>query len=98
MVILMPMVVLLLHFFVLSLSFFFFCQKKDQMECETLQKVLLSLGIHSTLKVRNKQKDTYRIRIAKRSMPHLIGLVIPHMHTNMAPSYLFVKGEYKLGL
>lgn len=59
------------------------------MECETLQKVLLSLGIHSTLKVRNKQKDTYRIRIAKRSMPHLIGLVIPHMHTNMAPSYLF---------
>lgn len=58
-------------------------------ECILLQSVLLKLGIKSTLIIRNKVKDTYRIRISKTSMPLLIELVKPHMHASML---------YKLGL
>ena len=58
-------------------------------ECILLQKVLLNLGIKSTLKVRNKVNNTYRIRISKHSMTDLIKLVSPHMHPQMM---------YKLGL
>ncbi|MBW5719172.1 hypothetical protein GQQ29_26440 [Klebsiella pneumoniae] len=58
-------------------------------ECILLIKVLANLGIKATLKVRNRDKDTYRIRISKKSMPLLRELVIPYMH----PSFM-----YKLGL
>lgn len=43
-------------------------------------------GINTTL--RNKVKGTYRIRVAKPSMPLLRTLVTPHMH----PYFM-----YKLG-
>lgn len=33
-------------------------------ECVLLQEVLKNMGIKSTLKIRNKEKDTYRIRIS----------------------------------
>lgn len=49
-------------------------------ECIFLQSVLSKLSINSTLKVRNKENDRYRIRISKKSMPLLIELVLPYMH------------------
>lgn len=58
-------------------------------ECYALQKVLLDIGINSTLKLRNKEKNSYRIRISKLSMPLLISLVLPFMHPEMI---------YKIGL
>jgi len=51
-----------------------------QDECIFLQTLLNKLGIKSTLKIRNKIKNTYRIRISKTSMPLLRELVSPHMH------------------
>ncbi len=51
-----------------------------QDECIFLQTLLKKLGIKSTLKIRNKMKNTYRIRISKTSMPLLRELVSPHMH------------------
>lgn len=58
-------------------------------ECHILKNVLAESGIISTLKTRNKDKNTYRIRISKKSIPRVRELVMPHMHS----SYL-----YKLGL
>lgn len=58
-------------------------------ECLILKNVLTESGIISTLKIRNKDKNTYRIRISKKSIPRVRELVMLHMH----PSYL-----YKLGL
>lgn len=58
-------------------------------ECELLIRVLANIGITSTLKVRNPQAKTYRIRISKRSMPLLRDMVMPYMHP------IFI---YKLGL
>ena len=60
-----------------------------KIECEILQKLLLELGILSTLKIRSVSKDSYRIRISKKSMPLLRELVIPFMHKD----YI-----YKLGI
>jgi LAGLIDADG DNA endonuclease family/Proton-conducting membrane transporter len=58
-------------------------------ECQRLQLVLLKLGINSTLSVRNRSNNTFRIRISKLSMLHLITIVKPHMHKDFM---------YKLGL
>lgn len=60
-------------------------------ECLLLMDVLSKLGIKSTLKVRNRAKDTYRIRISKTSMPLLRQLVTPHMH----PSFMYKLGPKK---
>jgi LAGLIDADG DNA endonuclease family len=49
-------------------------------ECIFLQTILWKFNIKSTLKIRNKIKDTYRIRISKTNMPLLRKLVIPYMH------------------
>jgi LAGLIDADG DNA endonuclease family/Proton-conducting membrane transporter/NADH-Ubiquinone oxidoreductase (complex I), chain 5 N-terminus len=54
-----------------------------------LQNILLKLNIVSTLKIRNKEEDTYRIRISKDSMPLLKRLVVDYMHEDF---------KYKLGL
>lgn len=58
-------------------------------ECYLLIKALANLGIKATLKKRSRDKDTYRVRISKTSMPLLRELVTPYMH----PSFM-----YKLGL
>lgn len=58
-------------------------------ECILLQQVLLHYNIVSTLKVRNKEMNTYRIRVSKTSMPTLKSLVLP-----MMPSQF----HYKLGI
>lgn len=57
-------------------------------ECILLIQVLSGLGIQATLKVRNRNKDTYRIRISKTSMPLVRKLVTSHMHSHF---------NYKLG-
>lgn len=49
-------------------------------ECIILQSLLEELEIKSTLKIRNKIKNRYRIRISKTSMDRVISLVLPHMH------------------
>lgn len=58
-------------------------------ECILLQQVLLSFSIKSTLKVRNKQQDTYRIRVSKSSMPLLRDIVLSQIPENF---------HYKLGI
>lgn len=58
-------------------------------ECIILQDVLKNIGIKSTLKIRNKSKDTYRIRISKTSMPLVREIVRPHMH----PDFMYKLGE-----
>lgn len=58
-------------------------------ECQLLISVLANMGIVATLKMRNRAKDTYRIRISSRSMPLLRELVTPYMHPSMM---------YKLGI
>lgn len=57
-------------------------------ECIILQSLLEELEIKSTLKIRNKIKNRYRIRISKTSMDRVISLVLPHMHKDFL---------YKLG-
>lgn len=58
-------------------------------ECIMLQEVLMNMGIKSTLKIRNKDKNTYRIRISKLSMPLLRDLVRPYMD----PDFSYKLGE-----
>jgi len=58
-------------------------------ECIILQSVLEKLDIKSTLKVRYKINNRYRIRISKTSMHRVIYLVKPYMHTDFL---------YKLGI
>jgi hypothetical protein len=58
-------------------------------ECIILQSVLEKLGIKSTLKVRDKINNIYRIRISKTSMHRVIYLVKQHMHKDFL---------YKLGI
>jgi len=58
-------------------------------ECIILQSLLEKLDIKSTLKIRNKNKNSYRIRISKTSMDIVIALVKPHIHNDFL---------YKLGL
>lgn len=57
-------------------------------DCFLLQKVLNGLGIKSSLKIRNKEEDRYRIRISKTSMPLLRDLTELHLHSDF---------KYKLG-
>lgn len=59
--------------------------KKDTL---FLIEQLSILGIKATLSIRNKGKETYRIRISKKSVPLLRSSVTPHMH----PYFM-----YKLG-
>ena len=58
-------------------------------ECIILQSLLEKLNIKSTLKVRDKINNRYRIRISKTSMDIVISLVKPYMHKDFL---------YKLGL
>lgn len=58
-------------------------------ECIILQSLLKNLNIKSTLKVRSKINNRYRIRISKTSMSTVISLVKPHMHKDFL---------YKLGI
>ena len=57
-------------------------------ECILLQSLLLNLGLKTTLKIRNKENDRYRIRFSKKSIPLVKELVIPYMHKDFL---------YKLG-
>ena len=66
-----------------------FTTPKGQEECIILQNLLLKYDIISTLKVRNKAKNIYRIRISKLSMRKLRELVEPHMHS----SFLYKLGK-----
>jgi hypothetical protein len=50
---------------------------------------ILKLNIKSTLKVRDKVNNKYRIRISKISMDRVISLVKPYMHIDFL---------YKLGI
>ena len=58
-------------------------------ECIKLQSLLEKLNIKSTLKVRDKINNRYRIRISKTSMDRVISLVKPYMHKDFL---------YKLGI
>jgi LAGLIDADG DNA endonuclease family len=49
-------------------------------ECISLQSVLEKLSIKSTLKIRDKINNRYRIRISKTSMDRVICLVRPYMY------------------
>lgn len=49
-------------------------------ECIILQSVLVKLNIKSTLKVRDKVNNKYRIRISKTSTDRVIFLVKPYRH------------------
>jgi len=49
-------------------------------ECKILQSLLIKLDIKSTLKVRDKVQNKYRIRISKTSMDRVISLVKLYMH------------------
>lgn len=53
-------------------------------ECFIFQEILTGMGIKSTLKVRNKDKDTYRIPISKLSMPAIITR-ISGTHNDICP-------------
>lgn len=58
-------------------------------ECIILQSLLEKLNIKSTLKVRDKINNRYRIRVSKTSMDRVISLVKPYMHKDFV---------YKLGI
>ena len=58
-------------------------------ECIILQSLLEKFKIKSTLKVRNKINNRYRIRLSKTSMNTVISLVKPYMHKDFL---------YKLGI
>jgi LAGLIDADG DNA endonuclease family len=57
-------------------------------ECILLQSLLNDIGIKTTLKIRNKDKDLYRIRISKTSIPLVRDLIKPYIHKDFL---------YKLG-
>lgn len=63
-------------------------EKFTKTECILLQSVLQRLGKKSSLKIRNKDRDTYRIRISKTSMSLVRELVTPYVHEDFM---------YKLG-
>lgn len=44
------------------------------------QSLLNDLDIKSTLKIHNKDKDLYRIRLSKTSIPLVRNLVKPYIH------------------
>ncbi len=69
--------------------FFFALNQFTKEECIILQSVLVKFNIKSTLKVRDKVNNKYRIRISKTSMDRVIFLVKPYMHIDFL---------YKLGI
>lgn len=58
-------------------------------ECILLQQVLMTYNLKSTLKVRNKEMNIYRIRLSKTSMSTLKDLVLANMPLEF---------HYKLGI
>jgi hypothetical protein len=58
-------------------------------ECIFLQSLLSNLGIKTTLKIRDKENDRYRIRFSKTSISLVKELVMPYMHKDFL---------YKLGI
>lgn len=46
-------------------------------ECFLLQQVLLNFQLKSSLKIRDKQRQTYRIRISKTSINQLQSILLP---------------------
>ena len=67
----------------------FLCTESfNKSDCVRLQSLLDKFNIKSTLKIRNKEANTFRIRISKTSMPLLRVLVKPYMHNDFL---------YKLG-
>ena len=58
-------------------------------ECIILQSLLEKLNIKSTLKIRDKFNNRYRIRISKTRLDIVISLVKPYMHKDFL---------YKLGI
>lgn len=60
----------------------------SKLEFNLLQSLLSNYNIKTTLKIRNKEKDRYRIRISKTSMSLERELVIPYFHNDFL---------YKLG-
>lgn len=65
------------------------CNKSfTKTECILLQSILKTMGINSSLKIINKDRDIYRIRISKTSMPLVRELVTLYMHEDF---------KYKLG-
>jgi hypothetical protein len=62
----------------------------SKLECVTvlLQSLLSNYNIKTTLKIRNKEKNRYRIRISRTSMSLVRELVIPYIYEDFI---------YKLG-
>lgn len=65
------------------------CENFTKAECIRLQSMLLSLGLESSLTLRNRERYTYRIRISKSSTLLIRELVLPHLR----PEFL-----YKIGM
>jgi len=82
------MTVILTHMVELK-HFFFALNHVTKEECIILQSLLVKLNIKSTLKVRDKVNNKYRIRISKTSMDRVIFLVKPYMNIDFL---------YKLGI
>ena len=59
-------------------------------ECIILQSVLEKLDIKTTLKVRDKINNRYRIRISKTSMQRVVYLVKSYVHTD----FFYINSEY----
>ena len=72
-----------------ELKQFFFVLNHFKEECIILQSVLEKLEIKSTLKIRDKINNRYRIKISKTSIERVICLVKPYMHKDFL---------YKLGI
>lgn len=51
-----------------------------KIECLLLQSLLSNFNKKTTLKIRDKEKDTYRIIFSKTSMPLVRDLVTPYIH------------------
>lgn len=67
-----------------------FCSESfTKEECQRLQEVLRTFQLNSTLKVRNKNKGTYRIRISKNSIETL---------QNLVSSIMPAEFHYKIGM
>ena len=69
--------------------FFFALNYLLKKKCIIFQSLLIKLNIKSTLKVRDKVNNKYRIRTSKTSMDRVIFLVKPYMHIDFL---------YKLGI
>ena len=60
---------------------FLFCTEcYTKKECLFLISLLSRLGVKAGLKMRNRKKDTYRIRISRHSVPLFRESVRPHIH------------------